>query len=398
MKPVDKPDLQTSKPAVSVITIVKNNEELLPRAIDSVIKQNFTDLEYIIVNDGSTDGTGGVIDAYAEKDSRIRPQHMPQNIGRAMARNTGLDNATGDYIFFLDADDYLPPTALDDLYTVARKDNADKVFGRIRAFDPSTGSWLHTHYTDQLITPEKHGFKLDDQLTFVWDHSIFGRLYRHDFLRANNIRFSTERRNAEDVLFAFYTTFYADKLSTIPQKTVYFYSIGNYLATANESKIFDARDNILETINFSRENGSEALKASMLRKGLSFVSNLIRVQKVYDMKVIEYIQSLTPFIKNVPNEMLNELPLYPKQFAMALAANDFEGAFQAWNQEKERGKMSRKKSSDGSKAGDQALYEMEEKNHALAIQLDELYSSLSWRVTRPLRFFHKLFSRFKKVQ
>jgi glycosyltransferase involved in cell wall biosynthesis len=90
-------------PAISVITIVKNNEELLPRAVDSVLAQSFADFEHIIVNDGSTDGTKAIIDAYAEKDQRVKPKHLFQNVGRGMARNAGMDTARGKYIFFLGA-------------------------------------------------------------------------------------------------------------------------------------------------------------------------------------------------------------------------------------------------------------------------------------------------------
>ena len=79
--------MDKTSPVISIITIVKNNQELLPRAVDSALAQSFSDLEHIIVNDGSTDQTTAIIDNYAEKDKRIKPKHMPHNVGRAMARN-----------------------------------------------------------------------------------------------------------------------------------------------------------------------------------------------------------------------------------------------------------------------------------------------------------------------
>ena len=167
-----------ASPAVSVITIVRNNEELLPRAVDSLLAQSFTDFEHIIVDDGSTDGTKAVIDEYAGKDQRIKPQHLPQNVGRAMARNAGLKQANGKYIFFLDSDDYLPPTALRDLYEVAEQDDADIVYGRIRSFDQFSGRWIRfpMHYTDRIIWPKRSNFRFEDNLDLVNDHSIIGRL------------------------------------------------------------------------------------------------------------------------------------------------------------------------------------------------------------------------------
>ena len=140
-----------ARPAISVITIVKDNEELLPRAVDSVLGQSFTDFEHIIVNDGSTDNTRAIIEDYAGKDKRVKPKHLIQSVGRASARKEGMDAVRGRYVFFLDSDDYLPATALMDLYEEAEQNNADIVYGRIRTFEQSSGKVLPWHYKEYSV-------------------------------------------------------------------------------------------------------------------------------------------------------------------------------------------------------------------------------------------------------
>ena len=178
---------------ISVVTIVKDNKDLLPRAIESVLNQAFTDFEYILVDDGSKDGTADVIDSYSEKDGRIKPLHFSENQGRSNARNAGMDASSGKYLFFLDSDDYIPRDALQELYSVAEKHDADIVYGRTRAFDNVSGQWLDGHYTDHVINRECDGIRLADQMGLINNHQIVGRLYRFDMLNANDVTFNAAR-------------------------------------------------------------------------------------------------------------------------------------------------------------------------------------------------------------
>lgn len=393
--------MNKSLPVISVITIVKNNEELLPRAVDSVLAQSFTDFEHIIVNDGSTDSTKAIIDDYAEKDNRVKPKHMSQNVGRAMARNKGLDTAKGKYIFFLDADDYLPEAAFMDLYEVAEMDNVDIVFGRFRAFDQLTGQMKAYHYSDDLINKELHKFRLDDHLAIVKNHSIIGRLYRRALLEKNKIRFSTVRKNGEDVVFAFYTAFYAATMSMIPAKIVYYYSIGNFLATANESKLLDAMDNLLETLQFSIKNGSDALIKEMQKKAASFAADLRRAKQVYGLgdEFKSFLPRLLPLIKDIPDDVLQSLPPYPQSFTHALLAADFDGAFSLYTKEYNladsvqksiQAQTGQNEANEHNNELHNSIVKLNALNQGLAHRLDTLYDSMSWRITTPFRWGLKM--------
>ena len=389
--------MDKTSPVISIITIVKNNQELLPRAVDSALAQSFSDLEHIIVNDGSTDQTTAIIDNYAEKDKRIKPKHMPHNVGRAMARNAGLDSAKGKYIFFLDSDDHLPKTSLMDLYRIAESDNVDIVYGRFKAFDQQTGQMKNYHYTDDIINKELHEFRLDDHLALVNNHSIIGRLYKREMLERNSIRFNTERKNGEDVTFAFYTAFFAESMSMVPSKIVYFYNIGNFLAKANESKIFDARDNVLETLKFSLENGSEALIHAMQKKAASFASDLRRTMQVYGLtdKLRKYLTTLVPLVKDISSEALHSLPPYPQCFVHALLGSDFAEAFSLFAMEHNLMipsqtfvpvKTFRNNTRNDDNEMKEEIARLTALNKNLALRLNTLYDSMSWRITAPIRW------------
>lgn len=111
-------------PAISIIVPVYNTEKYLSRCIDSVINQTFTDFEVLLIDDGSTDNSGKICDEYAEKDSRIKVIHK-ENGGQAEARNLALDIAKGDYIAFVDSDDYISKYYLHILYDNIKKYDAD---------------------------------------------------------------------------------------------------------------------------------------------------------------------------------------------------------------------------------------------------------------------------------
>ena len=98
-------------PLITIIVPVYNTEAYLPRCLDSILGQSFTDYELLLVDDGSTDGSGAICDAYAEKDGRIRVFHK-DNRGVSSARNFGLKEAKGTWVCFVDADDEMMPNGL----------------------------------------------------------------------------------------------------------------------------------------------------------------------------------------------------------------------------------------------------------------------------------------------
>lgn len=112
--------------AISIIVPVYNLEDYLPKCVDSILAQSFTNFELILVNDGSTDRSGEICDAYASIDHRVKVIHQ-KNGGVASSRNTGLEVAQGEYIGFVDNDDYINETMLELLYKNAVDHSSDIV-------------------------------------------------------------------------------------------------------------------------------------------------------------------------------------------------------------------------------------------------------------------------------
>lgn len=125
---------------ISVIVPVYNTENWLRECVDSILSQTYCNLEILLIDDGSTDSSPALCDSYAQNHPQIKVCHQP-NQGLSAARNTGLDMATGNYIFFLDSDDFLEPNALETMYHTLTDNDADLVIGAYRRIS-ATGETL----------------------------------------------------------------------------------------------------------------------------------------------------------------------------------------------------------------------------------------------------------------
>ena len=170
---------------ISVIIPVYNVEDYLRECLDSVINQTLDDIEIICVNDGSTDGSLDILNSYDDGRIRIISQ---ENRGLSASRNVGLDNATGDYICFLDSDDYLKLTALEELYPILEEKSLDFVMFKLRDFDNESGEELENPYFDMVELKKivkDNVFSHEDvgKPIFHTSVSIPGKIFRHDFIK-----------------------------------------------------------------------------------------------------------------------------------------------------------------------------------------------------------------------
>lgn len=144
---------------VSVIIPIYNSEAYLEQCVDSVLSQDFDEFEVILVDDGSTDASPSIVDKFAAQDNRIRPVHK-KNGGLSSARNAGLEVAVGDYVIFLDSDDWWnSDTCLRQLYDVAVQNDADFVRGEYRRVDETGSKFLGSRnfpneiYHNKVMSP-----------------------------------------------------------------------------------------------------------------------------------------------------------------------------------------------------------------------------------------------------
>ena len=180
---------------VSIIVPIYNVEEYLDRCIESIVNQTYRDLEIILVDDGSPDSCPQMCDRWAEKDDRIKVIHK-ENAGVGFARNSGLDIATGDYISFVDPDDYLSLDAVEIMTGRIVKDQSDLVVGQcVKVYSDGSQSPSAYHWiTDEVLTQnEAFGMVGSPRELPVY---TWGKLYRGQIF--NEIRFKS-LSCAEDV-------------------------------------------------------------------------------------------------------------------------------------------------------------------------------------------------------
>jgi CDP-glycerol glycerophosphotransferase len=165
------------RPLVSVVVPVYDVEAYLPAALDSVLAQTHQNLEVVVVDDGSTDGSGAVADEYAARDSRVKVVHT-ENHGLGAARNEGRRHASGDLLAFADSDDVVPPEAYAVLLRQLQRTGADFVTGSVARWDGETLAelpWMRRlHKTREAVSIERHPEILGD--VFAWN-----KLFRRSF-------------------------------------------------------------------------------------------------------------------------------------------------------------------------------------------------------------------------
>ena len=182
----------------SIIIPVYNVEKYIAKCLQSILEQSYVDYEIIIVNDGSKDGSGAICDDFAERFENITVIHIP-NGGVSNARNIALEKASGDFVWFIDSDDYIEPNALECLAKETwQYENLDLlVFDAVVADE--AGNKIGEITCD---FPSGTSMKFESHREFVFANtSLWNRLFRRDIIEKNQITFEPNITIAEDLLF-----------------------------------------------------------------------------------------------------------------------------------------------------------------------------------------------------
>ena len=184
--------------AVSVIIPVYNVEDYLNQCLLSVAEQTFEDFEAICIDDGSTDKSSQILKEFAENDSRFKIITQ-KNMGVSAARNHGLKEASGDYIYFLDSDDYIEKNALERLYTASKARNTDLIIFKLELFE---NEYVNSNYSNAPFLPSGvfnyHDFKKD---VFRVDVTVYTKFFKKSLI--------SDKRFPEGLIFED-NAFYAD--------------------------------------------------------------------------------------------------------------------------------------------------------------------------------------------
>lgn len=188
------------KPKISVIIPVHDTEPYLDRTLGSVTRQTFCDIELICVDDGSRDASLDVLKSWAQRDPRIRVIAFPQNRGVSAARNAGFTESRGDYVYYLDSDDWIDEGYLAAMYEKAVETGQDVVVNAnyVQAFEDPAKDAPSGHFG--FI--EGDGFYRPAQVQTFFPPVIWARLYRRDYLLRIGIAFPDVKGGAEDIYYA----------------------------------------------------------------------------------------------------------------------------------------------------------------------------------------------------
>lgn len=290
---------------VSIIIPIYNVENYLRKCIESVIYQTYTNIEIILVDDGSQDACPQICDEYEKKDARIRVIHQ-NNGGRSRARNVGIRNATGEYLMFVDGDDWIDNNCIEELYKLAISESAQLIVGRYRQVfsdsvqDGSTGEML------VLQGQEPLEFYVRGYANYQNANSVCVKLYKRELVEG--IYFE-EGKYFEDVMFV--TKIYAKCTKCI----YYDQALYNYNIATPTSITFAGVNELTFRDEIPCFNEKEQFLLSLGRKDLSDTYSFFKNQRLLSYYIdcyvagtkenIQFAKRIRRIIKSEQNKIHN---------------------------------------------------------------------------------------------
>lgn len=269
-------------PKVSIIVPIYNVEKYLDRCMESLLNQTLEDIEIIMVDDGSPDNCPKMCDEYAKKDKRVKVIHK-KNGGLGYARNSGLDIATGEYVAFVDSDDYTDLDAYRSLYDKAKESDADIVYAGFYNQHPDMSESVFFILDNTWVDHEIISFLSD----MIFDEkprektvcmSMWNAVYKRDIIEKYHVRFQSEREiMSEDIVFHTTLLPLCHKVVCIPIALYHYCYNGESLThtTFKQSKI-DANIKLYETLmSISNKYGLKELNESIALFFLNYTRGVI---------------------------------------------------------------------------------------------------------------------------
>lgn len=219
---------------ISVIIPVYNIQQHLRECLDSVLGQSYPHLQVICVDDGSTDESPAILAQYAQKDNRVQVIRQ-QNAGPGAARNTGLEAATGEYVIFLDSDDWFEPDFLEKMVDTAVREGADVAICRAVEFDTNSGRELPSEWMmKKQYLPGKLAFAPQEMADHLFQFTYgmpWDKFYRRELLTTSGIRYPA-LKNSEDLAFV-YPTLLATKRIAVVDEVLIHHRINRMASVSN---------------------------------------------------------------------------------------------------------------------------------------------------------------------
>lgn len=299
------------RPAVSIIVPIYNMEPYLTRCLDSLISQSLSAIEIIAINDGSSDNTLSILQHYALNDPRIHLINK-RNAGVSAARNDGLMVARGEFIGFVDPDDWVNPHMFETLYEAAKQEQVDVVMcSYIREFgthakeklfqEPEVvkyeGEQVHTHILRRLIGPIESETSNPENLD-AWG-TVWSKLYRAELLQNNNVHFIDLEiiGTNEDCLFNIHALYYASSFLFVNEPLYHYWRDNSQSITASYKplllKRFMKQYELMEQFIDTHQLNDKHYTALRNRIGMNILGlGLNTVQKSNRSTMLQKIQAI----------------------------------------------------------------------------------------------------------
>lgn len=242
---------------LSIIAAVYNLEKYLPRCLDALINQTLKEIEIICVDDGSTDSAPKIIDEYAKKyPEKVKAYHKA-NGGEYTTRNYGLERATGEYVTFVDTDDYVEPNWAEKLYNSAKDNDADMAVCAFERIDLNTGKVVSTNMTQYGSSVKEVNGK-DDFILFI-NPAPWNKIYKLEIVK--NQRFM-DFRGFNDMIFLASSYTKINKVAFIPEVLYhYFLRYDSQIHSVNLQDVQNFKKYLIELKKlYIKENKYEEMK------------------------------------------------------------------------------------------------------------------------------------------
>ena len=283
-------------PEISLVIPVYNAERYLFKALDSVTRQTFKNFEAIIVNDGSTDRSLEIAEKFVNRNKNFIIVNQ-KNVGAAGAKNSGIKNSRGNYIAFLDSDDFLAPTFLEVLYSLIKKNDADISCCNFNLYHTKTKMSIYMPFTARtgVYEKEKAFAKLLSDVSF--HHFPWNKLYKKTLFTENDIEFCN--MFYEDVATCPKIFYYANKVA-VTSKPLYYYRRhkNSIIAVMDSAKIND----YVKTLGITRNFLETKNEYEKYKQRFKWYAKRVKFQVFYCI-LLDYIRNRTfeDIYKNLKN-------------------------------------------------------------------------------------------------
>lgn len=306
---LDKNVKRPKNPTASIVMPVYNAEEYLKQTLDSLLAQSLNNIEIITVDDGSTDRSLQILKEYAAADKRVRV-YTQKNQYAGVARNLGLKHARGEYVLFLDSDDFFEPELVKETCYAAKVNDADVVMYGANCYNNETGKvWIGRHLLDANYVPEKQPFnckECPDTIFQISNAVPWTKLFRRKFIKKSGLKFQ-KIYNANDVFFVFSALSMAERIVTLDKQLVnYRVGLKGNLQSSKRRYFFEAYTALYQGLK--NRGMLELLRKSYTNAALNSF--------MYNLRVVADLEAKKAIFDRLKNETLDalEIPGHEKSY------------------------------------------------------------------------------------